>query len=116
MSKSKKETSIDPQFKVKKKITGIPFIKIESGDAVYIRFDSNMYSGLMKKKPAVFANVTNLKTGEICKLLLNRVLEKTIHENYPNDSFVAKSFCIIKGEKVKGGENDYYEFELSEIE
>lgn len=116
MSKAKEKTQTNDKFKIKKKVTGVPFLKIESGSAVYVEFTSPITVGQMKKKVANFVNIVNLETGEIQKLLLGSVLSKILIENYPNDSFINKKFQIIKGEKVKGAENEYFEYEVSEIE
>lgn len=119
MAKTKNvENVVKKTFTVKnrKKVTGIPFLKIEVAQPVYVKFTSPITTGLMKKKPAQFVNVTNLETGEIQKLLLGTVLVRQLLDNYGDDSFIGKDFEIIKGEKVKGGDNEYYEYEINEIE
>ncbi|MDX1939681.1 MAG: hypothetical protein SFU99_03970 [Saprospiraceae bacterium] len=116
MSKVEKMSKEKPKFKVVKKVTGVPFLKIETHKPVYVRFTSPITVGQMKKKEAFFSTVDNMETGEVMKLLVNKVLSRQLNENYPNDSFVGKTFEIIKGEKKQGNENAYYEFELTEIE
>ena len=112
------ENTVKKTFEVKKrkKVTGIPFLKINVAEPVYVKFTSLITSGLMKKKPAQFVNVINLETGEIAKLLLGTVLTRQLLDNYGDDGFLNKDFEIIKGEKVKGGDNEYYEYEINEIE
>lgn len=117
MAKEQKVTKLSTKFKSVKKVTGIPFLKIEPGNTVYVRFESNITVGMMKKKPAEFASVTNMETGELNKMLLGKVLSRTLLENYPQDSFIGKTFAITKGaDKVEGSENAYFEYELEEVE
>lgn len=114
MTKESKKSEF--KYKSVKKVTGVPFLKIETHEPVFITFRSAITVGMMKKKTAQFALITDLQTGEDKKLLLGSVLARTLLENYADDSFVGKSFRIEKGEKVKGGENEYFEYDLEEIE
>lgn len=111
-----KKTDNEKLFKTVKKVSGVPFIKIEPHEPAFVRIDTPITQGMMKKKLANFAMVTDLLSGEPRKLLVNTVLAKILLEGYPNDTFIGLSFRIEKGEKVEGAENSYYEFEVSEIE
>lgn len=118
MAKTEKVEKMNSNFKFKsvKKVTGIPFHKIEIGKPSFLRFTSPITLGVMKKKPAEFANVDNLESGEVMKLLLGKVLSRQLLEAYPEDGFIGKCFRIEKGEAVEGNENKYYPYEIEEIE
>lgn len=106
------------QFKVKQQVSGVSMLKVETGDVVHVKFTSAFKVGKIKNNPATLASVVNLETGEIAKIIVSKVLFNILEENYPNESFVGKSFRIEKGEKVKGkaGGNAYNEFEVFELD
>lgn len=115
-AKKKLETAATSQFKRTKKVENSNLLEIKVHEPIFVRFESTFLSKLMKKKPATFAPVTNVETGEVAQILLGTVLVRLIEENYPNQTYVGKTFEIIKGEKVKGSDNSYFEYELFEIE
>lgn len=47
-------------------------------------------------------DVTDIKTGRDHRVLVNAVLLKGLLENYPDDSYVGKSFVITPGDKPAG--------------
>lgn len=116
MSKAKKSDDSQFKFKSVRKLTGIQFLVLETHKPVFVTITSLITRGVLKKKPASSVTVTNVETGEIQKLLLGRVLERQLLENYGEEGFLNKTFRIERGEKVKGNENEYYEFEIEEIE
>lgn len=102
------------QFKTRK-ITGKKFFKLEAGDEINLLVTSPMISGMIKKKPCLVISCTDLITNEEGKFLCGKVIERTLHEEFPNDGFVGKKLKFIKGEKVQGAENSYNTFEIEEI-
>lgn len=103
-------------YKTVKKLTGVEFLMVEPHKPVFVKITGVIFRGTLKKKPASSVPVVNLETGEVMKLLLGKVLERQLLESYGDEGFVNKSFRIEKGERVKGQENEYFEFEVEEIE
>lgn len=114
----RKELTDAPESKYarKRSLDSSKLIVIEKGIPKYLTITAPFTSRMMKKKPATFANVTDLETGEIGLSIISRVLQSKIEENFPAESYVGKSFEIVRGEMVKGGENSYSEFEVYEID
>ena len=117
------------QFEVVRNVT-LPFIIIPSdGTPFYLKFntaieqDKTTFSERVRKskkdsdssqtqEPMHIAEVTNLQTGEIGRLVLHQVLESNLREAYPNDSYVEKNFQIKKQKATKGR---YFVFDIVEI-
>lgn len=97
-------------------------LKMEVDTPVYVKFTGPMFVGKAiedskdgkKKEPAIIAPVINLETGEEAQIVMNRVLNSTLKETYADDSYVGKSFEIMKKTKREG--KDYNDFALFEIE
>ncbi len=118
------------KFKVVKQVTR-PLLKHRDGDTVYIKFLGRPYVGkevksATKMEPATLVNVINHNGGGSgeWQYILSSVLyhkdDKTneesgvLMEEYPNHTYVGKSFAIRKFAKEEG--KRYNTFELVEIE
>lgn len=108
------------KFKVIRQVT-LPTFKLTVGIPFAFRVDAPMYVGKKlkddkdaKREPATIVNVTNLDTGEVGQLVLGAVLKGNLEEQYPEASYVGKSFAILKGEKREG--KRYNEYQIMEIE
>lgn len=107
-------------FKVKKALT-LPVLKLKPGEEVYVQFAGHMHVSKdtgqqmngKKMEPATVANVIDLTTGEMHVLICATVLNKEIHENYPDGSYVGKSFAITL---IRVPEKKYNLYSIIEIE
>lgn len=115
--KMAKTEKTQPSFKVKKKVSGVEFLKLEIGQTIYVTITSDFTAGLMKKKQAVFMNVTDLNTGKPHKMIVPAMLHTLLNDNYANGSFVGLSFAITKGEKQRSQNgNDFSTIDLEELD
>ena len=92
--------------------------KIDSGEEVFIIFEGEIYTGEVLEKakiqtPPQLCNIIDLETGEKMLLILPKVLDASIQENYPNHSYVGKSFRLVK-EVIDG--KKYSTWAIQEIE
>jgi hypothetical protein len=115
------------QFEVVKNVT-LPFVMIPGdGTPFYIKFntpieaDKSTFSdrvraskkeGESKQEPMRLAEVTNLQTGEIGRLVVHSVLESTLVETYPDAQYVGRCFQL---KKQKNAGKRYFSFEIVEI-
>ncbi len=116
------------QFEVVRNVT-LPFMMIPSdGSNVYLKFntaiepDRSTFSERVrrskndgegaKQEPMHIAEVTNLQTGEVARLVAHSVLESNLTEAYPNDGYVGKTFQIAK---TKAAGKRYFNFNIVEI-
>ena len=117
------------QFEVVRNVT-LPFLIMTSdGTDNFVKFDSailpdtSTFSERVRKTktsdggpqstdPMHIALVTNLQTGEVCRLVAHQVLESNLNECYPNDGYVGKYFKITKQKAAKGR---YFNFNIIEI-
>jgi hypothetical protein len=107
-------------FKVKKALT-LPVLKLKPGEEVYVQFTDHMHISKdtgqsmngKKMEPATIANVIDLTTGEMHVLICATVMNKEIHENYPDGSYVGKSFAITL---IRVPEKKYNLYTILEIE
>ncbi len=54
--------------------------------------------------------------GKNCVIVANKLLVGALNESYPDGAYVGRSFRITKSkEKKKGGQNEYYTFDIVEI-
>ncbi len=67
-----------------------------------------------KMEPPHVCEVVDLTDGVVKKLIVNTVLLKVLEENYPNHSYVGKSFLIAKTSPE--GERKYALYDVNEIE
>jgi hypothetical protein len=115
-------------YEIVKHVT-LPFFIIPEATPVYIRFDSAILADTSSfservrktkgdtgsKDPMDIANITNLQTGEVCRLVAHQVLKNTLTETYANDSYVTKTFKIVKTERKGGRGSKYFAFDITEI-
>lgn len=120
------ETSV-MQFEIVRNVT-LPFVMIPAdGSNMYLKFntaieaDKTTFServrkskndGEQKVEPMHIAEVTNLQTGEVGRLVAHSVLESNLTEAYPNGSYVEKCFQIAK---TKAAGKRYFNFNITEI-
>lgn len=116
-----------PTFTVKKILT-LPLLKLEAGKPVYVQFQGPIFTGKKltnaaatdaekAKLPPEMANVVNLETGELCQIMLGKVLHDLINEEYPQQSYVGKGFMLELTEKKRGRNgNNYNTYKLAEVE
>ena len=89
-----------------KRIT-VPKMRLIADVPVYVKITD-------KITKEVF-NVTNIETGEVCRLIAGSIVRKELEDNYPKDKYVNKCFMIVKGKKKGTGTRSYYTHEISEI-
>jgi hypothetical protein len=80
---------------------------------LFVRFIGATYQGKElanpgpgpKKEPPVLAEVSNLETGELGLIIVNKVLAGELAEKFPNDGYVGKEFAItmkpVEGKRYK---------------
>lgn len=112
------------KFKVVRQVT-LPTFKLTVGVPFAFRADAPMYTGKKlkddkdaKREPATILPVSriNTSTGEVDaqgQLVLGAVLKENLSELYANDSYVGKSFGILKMDKKEG--KRYNEYQIVEI-
>lgn len=111
----------------------LPFFIIdESGVPAYIQFDSKIepdqtsfserVNARRKKEgedkpaePMNIANITNLRTGELMRLVSHTVLTNIMAETYPSGEYVGKKFRIVKTAKKGGRGPKYFAFDVAEL-
>jgi len=115
-------------FEVVRNVT-LPFLILSETEANYIQFktaiepDKTTFSERVRRsrkdadgsktvEPMHIAEVVNLQTGEVCRLVCHDVLESTLKEAYANDSYVGKAFRI---EKTKAPGKKYFNFTIREL-
>ena len=112
------------KFKVKKAVT-LPTLKLVDDIVYAVKFDGPLTVAPNKTEagsaradgtrmpPPVVANVINLQNGMLCRIVAKAVLKNELEENYPDQSYVGKSFAMrfmkIEGKRYKG-------VELAELE
>ncbi len=110
-------------FRVKKKVT-VPTLKFPAGSRICIKILSPIREGRAltesrtgnptnKMGPAQVMQVCNAD-GEVAQLVVAKVLQSELQENYPNDDYVDRWFVIRKVAAV--GDKRYSTFEIDEIE
>ena len=115
------------QFEIVKRLT-VPFLIIPSdGTPLYLQFktaiepDKTTFServraskkdGEKQVEPMHIAEVVNLQSGEVLRLVAHQVLESTLTDGYPNASYVGKAFEI---KKTKAAGKRYFNFDVTEI-
>lgn len=108
-------------YKMKKLVT-VPHLKHEEGTVVGIIITGKIYTGKdlkpaagekVKEKPAQIVPVINLEDGNAYTYIVAAVVESNLEETYPKESYVGKSFAIMKGPKMPG--KRYHQYAISEI-
>ena len=85
------------KFKKVRNVT-IPLIKIENDELRYFFFKGAMHEGkkIDEKDPAILAHVIDLESGQEGQIICPTILVKELNENYGGNSYVGKSFEIVK--------------------
>ena len=114
------------QFEVTKSVTR-PVLKYDADKPVYVTFQGPITKAkplskgrsqkdkdgnVIEQEPPYVADVLNLSTKTDSTLICNAVLKSSIEEEYGNESYVGKSFRIIKS-KLEG--RRYFNFDIAEI-
>ncbi len=107
--------------KVKKNLTP-PVLKLDEDVPRYVQIEAKMYIGKSitakpgekDREPAHILDCTNLETGEVCQVIASSIIQSTLTENYPNDSYVGKRFSFTK--KARQAGKQYNKFEILELE
>lgn len=108
-------------FKKIRSVT-LPLIKWVNGVEKYFRFDGAAFigkevkqTGTKKMEPATLAHVTDLESGEQGQIILATVLRKILDEEYPDNSYVGRSFAITQHRVDGKAYNTYTIEEIEEI-
>ena len=98
----------------------LPLLKPSVDIPVFVKITDKMFQGKEIKtgdkkdmEPAMLVNIIDLQTGEQCQMILNKVFESILLEEYADDSYVGLSFAITKKSKREG--KRYHGFEITEI-
>jgi hypothetical protein len=121
----------DPsEYTVVRNVTKEFFVIPEDGTPMYLRFEtafakdesieiktrSRAGDGDKKKEPMEIADVVNMMTGEIGRLIGNEVVKSELRGSYPEDSYIGKVFEIRQGASKTGrGGNKYRTFKIVEM-
>lgn len=114
-------------FEVVRNITKEFFVIPEDGSPMYLKFDSEFKTDSSieiktrkttdgNKEPMEIADVTNLATGEVGRLIGNAVVKSELRASFPEDSYVGKMFSFTQGAQKTGrGGNKYRSFKIVEL-
>ena len=115
--------SVPKGFAVSRTIT-VPALSMKEVDKGFaLRFDSPFRVSTVVKldkdgkpeKPATICNVTDVQSGEQFILMVSAVVHANLNGQYPDDTYVAKTFWIMNKGKSKVGQR-YNNFEIHELE
>ena len=67
------------------------------------------------EEPPMLAHVINMETGEHGQIMVAKIIETELTEQYPNNTYIGKAFGIEKGERKPGKRYDPYIIEEIEI-
>lgn len=116
-----------PVFKSVKILT-LPLFKFVEGQPAYLRFDGKLFVGKkiveldatgkdVSKEPPTMVHCTDMMSGALCEIMLGKVLEGLVRENYPDDGYIGRVFEITMGAKKRGrGAGSYNTYSLTEVE
>lgn len=117
--------STKPKFKSKKKLTLSTF-KLEKGKMLYALVLGTIHQGVQRgearkrpdgtnEEPPMLMHIINMDTGEHGQIMVAKIIETELTEQYPNHTYVGKAFGIEKGERKPGKRYDPYIIEEIEI-
>lgn len=113
--------SLPEGFTVKRRITlpSLALKQVGQGRALKImeemRISKVKDKSDQKREPATVCPVTDMATGEVFTFIVPAVVRENLRDNYPDDSYVGKTFWIVN--KGKRSESQRYnDFEVSEVE
>lgn len=127
-SKGAKEAAATAQaqagrkFAVVRNVT-LPVLQLKIETPVYVTIREAMRVGSKQKagkdgkpqmEPATVTSVVDLETGEVKTLIISAVVKSIFNDDYPNDAYVGKSFCLVKHAKKEG--KNYFNFSVDEID
>lgn len=117
---------------VVKKIVTMPLLKLKQNEPVYVKFLDKTFIGKelknepktdangkpsIRKEPPVMAHIINLETGEQADIMLGKVLQGILDDDYPKDAYVGKCFMIELKEQKRGRSGgNYNTYSVAEIE
>lgn len=121
------------QFEIVKRVT-LPFLILEGDKTYYLKFDTAFEPDTtsfservraqktpangepVKQEPIDIATVTDLQSGEICRLVGHAVLKSNIEDVYKDKSYVGRLFQIKRSKDRFGkGTNKHFRFNIDEI-
>lgn len=113
------------------KIVTMPLLKMKIGEPCYVKFLDKTFVGkelknepkvgpdgkpLQKKDPPVMAHVIDLSTGEQADIMLGKVLQGILDDDYPQHAYVGKCFMIELKEQKRGRSGgNYNTYSVAEI-
>jgi len=112
------------------RILTLPLLKMKENEAIYVKFTGPTFigkkiaedieaekAGKASKEPPIMANVINLPTGELVQIMLGKVLNGILADEYPNDTYVGKGFVIELTEKKRGRSGgNYNTYKVAELD
>lgn len=109
------------KFKVKKLVT-VPLLKFVIDQPIYVKITSPIFLGKevkgsgdsSKMEAAHLANVINLETGEEQQIIIAKVVQGVLDEEYPNQGYVGKAFQLTK--LAKGSGKRYNPYTVAELD
>lgn len=92
------------------------------GQTIFVQITGKPYVGKPlanagtgpKMEPATLVEATNLQTGELGLIIVNKVLEGVLDEQFPNETYVGKNFGITMKDGPEG--KRYKTFIVFELE
>jgi hypothetical protein len=90
------------------------------GQTIFVQITGKPYEGKPLKEgktdmaPATLIDVTDLATGELGLLIVNKVLAGQLDELYPNSGFIGRNFAVTMKPKADG--KRYKTFVVYELE
>jgi hypothetical protein len=112
------------------RILTLPLLKMKEGEPIYVKFTAPTFigkkiaedieaekAGKASKEPPVMANVINLATGELVQIMLGKVLNGILADEYPENGYVGKGFVIELTEKKRGRSGgNYNTYKVAELD
>ena len=119
-------------FEVAKNVTREFFVIPEDGTMMYLKFESPFEvdasieirtrkskdnpDGTAQKEPMEVADVINLKTGDVGRIIGNAVIKSELRKTYPENGYVNRYFSFSQGASKTGrGGNKYRTFKIVEL-
>jgi hypothetical protein len=114
-------------FKVVRNVT-LPVLPVKIEEPVYVTIKDAMRVGAAQKEvidkqtgkpkpkmePATVCTVVDLMTGEVKTLIVAAVVKGIFEDEYAGETYVGKSFCLVKHAKKEG--KNYFNYSVDEID
>lgn len=94
---------------------GIMYILIEGEIRIGNPIQGFTREGEAKMAPAHVADIVNIETGEECIMIFNTVLRTEFDKNYPDHSYIGKTFAVKPGGMKEGSRQKYRTYQILEI-